>query len=155
MTTAATEPAESKPSGAAFVRHNIPSYSSQYVCYPSKEGEWKNFKLTVCPKCLCNTASEPDHNRATCSNAMSSDAHQPCPDRYKATMSPTYRLGAIAAPMAVEPTERAATYLRTNKQLVDTEIKAGGPPTKGTHAERNSDAVWREDTPRPIPNMVK
>jgi hypothetical protein len=34
--------------------------------------------LTVCPNCLRNTASEPDHNRETCSNDMSSDVHQPC-----------------------------------------------------------------------------
>ena len=79
----------------------------------------------------------------------------PCPDRFKATMSPTFRLGAVAAAMAVEPAKRAATYLRKNKQLVDTEINAGGPPTKGTHREKNSDAVWREDTPSPIPNMVQ
>ena len=113
--TAATATAESKPSGTDFVSHNSPSYSSQYICYPTKEGEWKNFKLTVCPKCLCNTASEPGHNRATCSNDMSPDVHLPCPDRYKATMSPTYRIGAIAAAMAVEPAKRAATYLRKNK----------------------------------------
>ena len=86
---------------------------------------------------------------------MRSDAHLPCPDRYKATMIPTYRLGAGAAAMAVESAKRAATYLRKYKPLVDTEINAGGPPTKGTHAEKNSDAVWHEDTPRPIPNMVQ
>ena len=57
--TAATEPAKRPPSGADFVNHNGPSYISQYVCYPAKEGEWKIFKLTVCPKCLCNTASTP------------------------------------------------------------------------------------------------
>ena len=94
-------------------------------------------------------------NRATCSNGRSSDAHSPCPDRFKATMSPTFRLRAVAAAMAVEPAKRAATYLRKNRQLVDTEINAVGPPTKGAHKEKNSYAVWREDTPRPIPDMVQ
>ena len=153
--TAATEPAETKPSGAAFAKLNSPSYSSQYICYPSKEGEWKNFKLTVCPKCLRNTASEPDHNRETCSNDMSSDAFQPCSEQHKATMPPTYRREAVAAAMAVEPSKRAATYLKKNKELLDTEINAGGPPTKGTHTDKISDTIWREDAPSPIPNMVQ
>ena len=97
--------------------------------------------MTVCPNCLRDTASTPDHNREACSNDLSSHAHQPCPERYKATTRPTCRLEAVAIAIAVEPSKRSATYLRMNKELVDTEINAGGPPTKGTHAERNSDAV--------------
>ena len=104
---------------------------------------------------MCNTASEPEHNRATCSNDTSPVAHLPGPDRFKATMSPTYRRGAIAAAMAVEPAKRATTYLKENKQLVDTKIKASGPPTKGTNTEKSSDTVWREDTPCPVPNTVQ
>ena len=90
----------------------------------------------------------------TCPNDVNSDALSPR-SKFGKSSSQSYRLDAVAAAMAVEPAKRAATYLKKDKQLVDTKIKAGGPPTKGVSTEENSVSVWREDHPCPIPNMVQ